>query len=439
VSALFRFLVLVAVGLTLAACGDNGGGQPFTIVSGSENTELEPIVQEFCKQKGFACTFKYEGSLDIGLALQGNSLDADAVWPASGVWVDLFDTGRKVANATSIAQMPVILGVRKSKAEQLGWVGKPVTMKDILAAVQSGQLKFLMTSATQSNSGAAAYLAMLASGIGKPDLIEAGDLDNEKVRGTVRALLSGVERSSGSSGWLAELYRESEKAGTHYDAMWNYEAVIKETNDKLRAAGYERLYAVYPADGVSVADSPLGFVERGRGKEVESFFTGLQDFLLKAETQNRIAQTGRRVELARAANIGNDAATNLDPSRAVVVVRPPEPAVIQKALDIYQSALRRPSLSAFCLDLSGSMQGVGERQLLDAMRFLLTPARTRELLVQWSSEDRILVLPFNDHISGWSALRETRKSRLTCSAEPSSFTRTVARISIPVAPGRSPP
>jgi Ca-activated chloride channel homolog len=206
-----------------------------------------------------------------------------------------------------------------------------VTTKDILGAVESGRLKFLMTSATQSNSGAAAYLAMLASGIGKPDLIEAGDLDKTSVHTTVRALLAGVERSSGSSGWLAELYEEGEKSGARYDGMWNYEAVIKETNDKLRAAGKELLYAVYPADGVSVADSPLGFIDRGRGKEVESFFTELQNFLLKAETQSRIAQTGRRVELARAANLGNDAATNLDPSRPVVVVRPPEPAVIQKA------------------------------------------------------------------------------------------------------------
>jgi Ca-activated chloride channel family protein len=310
----------------------------------------------------------------------------------------MYDTARRVKSVKSVAQMPVILGVRRSKAQALGWIGTRVTTKDILAAVQGGRLKFLMTSATQSNSGAAAYLAMLASSIGKPDLIEAGDLDKESVHATVRALLAGVERSSGSSGWLADLYREGEKTGAHYDAMWNYEAVIKETNDQLRVAGYELLYAVYPADGVSVADSPLGFVERGRGKDVESFFNDLQNFLLKDETQSRIAQTGRRVELARAANMGNDAATNLDPSRAVVVVRPPEPAVIQKALNIYQEALRRPSLTAFCLDLSGSMQGTGERQLLDAMRFLLTPARTREVLVQWSKEDRIFVLPFNDHI-----------------------------------------
>jgi len=36
------------------------------------------------------------------------------------------------------------------------------------------------------------------------------------------------------------------------------------------------------------------------------------------------------------------------------------------------------------------------------MQFLLTPARTREMLVQWSKEDRILVLPFSDHVL-WTA------------------------------------
>ena len=102
---------------------------------------------------------------------------------------------------------------------------------------------------------------------------------------------------------------------------------------------------------------------------------------LKGETQARIAATGRRVELGRAVPIRADALTNLNPGRALTVVRPPEPAVIQKALGLYQEALRRPSLTALCLDVSGSMQGTGEKQLLEAMQFLLTPARTREVLV----------------------------------------------------------
>ena len=62
-------LMLVAFGAALAACGRDP--TPFAIVSGSENTALEPIVQEFCEKQNFSCDFKYEGSLDIGLALQG--------------------------------------------------------------------------------------------------------------------------------------------------------------------------------------------------------------------------------------------------------------------------------------------------------------------------------------------------------------------------------
>ena len=394
-----RSLAGLIFALALAAC--SAPGPQFTILSGSENDVLEPLVQEFCQSRRATCTVRYQGSLDIALALKaGNDPEADAVWPAASIWIDMFDTARRV-KSVSIAQMPVILGVRRS-AQALGWIGAKVTTKDILAAVEGGRLKFLMTSATQSNSGAAAYLAMLAAGIGKPDLIESGDLDKAEVLSTVRSLLRGVERSSGSSGWLADLYRDGERTGAHYEAMWNYEAVIKETNDKLTASGIEPLYVIYPEDGVSIGDSPLGFVDRGRGREVEGFFADLQAFLLKSETQARIAATGRRVELGRAAPINAEALTNVNPGRALTVVRPPEPAVIQKALALYQEALRRPSLTALCLDLSGSMQGHGEKQLLDAMQFLLTPARTREMLVQWSKEDRILVLPFSDHVL-WTA------------------------------------
>jgi Ca-activated chloride channel family protein len=396
-TSLIRIAAALLLAAALAAC--SAPGPQFTILSGSENEILEPLVQEFCQSRRAVCTMRYQGSLDIAIALKpGNDPEADAVWPAASIWIDMFDTARRVKSVKSIAQMPVILGVRRSKAQALGWIGAKVTTKDILAAVDGGHLKFLMTSATQSNSGAAAYLAMLAAGIGKPDLIEAGDLDRSDVLATVRSLLRGVERSSGSSGWLADLYRDGERTGAHYEAMWNYEAIIKETNDKLTADGKEPLYAIYPEDGVSVGDSPLGFVDRGRGKEVEGFFADLQAFLLKSDIQARIAATGRRVELGRATPIKVDPSTNLDPGRELTIVRPPEPAVIQKALALYQEALRRPSLTALCLDLSGSMQGHGEAQLLDAMRFLLTPARTREVLVQWSKDDQILVLPFSDHV-----------------------------------------
>lgn len=189
-------------------------------------------------------------------------------------------------------------------------------MKAILAAVKNGSLKFLMTAATQSNSGASAYLAMLSSALGNKPVIEPGDLDKPDVQGTVRALLGGVERSSGSSGWLADLYTESAGKGVLYDAMWNYEAILKETNDKLAGMGKEPLYAIYPADGVVVADSPIGFVDHGRGQEVETFFNQLVDYLRSAPVQKRIADTGRRIPLSDIA-AKPDPVWNFDPTRIV--------------------------------------------------------------------------------------------------------------------------
>lgn len=394
----------LAAALLLAGCNPFGKGPDFSIVSGSENTVLQPIVEEFCKQKNANCTFKYEGTLDIGLALQSEQgVAEDAVWPASSVWVEMFDTRRRVKGLTSVAQTPVVLGVRKSKAEQLGWVGRPVFMTDILAAVNDGSLKFLMTSATQSNSGASAYLAMLSSALGNKPVIEPGDLDNAEVQGKVKTLLSGVERSSGSSGWLADLYLDAASTGTEYDAMWNYEAVLKETNGKLAGMGREPLYAIYPADGVAVADSPIGFVDHGRGAEVETFFNDLLAYLRSAPVQKRIADTGRRIPLGDVA-AEPDPDWNFDPKRLVTAIRMPEPSVIRQALNLYQAALRKPSLTALCLDFSGSMSGEGEEQLQEAMRFLFTPDETSKVLVQWSPADRIIVIPFDGSIrSSFSA------------------------------------
>ena len=202
-------LLLAAV----AACTPKTSTAPFQIVAGSENQSLEPILAEFCAAHSVTCKFSYAGSLDIALGLKDPASTADAVWPAASLWIDIYDTARKVKSLKSVAQMPVILGVRRSKAEALGWVGKTVATSDILAAVKAGKLKFLMTSATQSNSGASAYLAMLASALGQSEPLTLADLDKDSVRAPVKALLAGVERSSASSRWLAELYRKSGDSG----------------------------------------------------------------------------------------------------------------------------------------------------------------------------------------------------------------------------------
>jgi Ca-activated chloride channel homolog len=390
-----RLLVATLILINTVAGCDNRPSQVFTIASGSENRTLEPIVQDFCKTHKVVCKFEYMGSLDIGLAVAENRGDFDAVWPANSIWIDLFDREKRVRDLTPIARSPVILGVRRSKAEQLGWVGREVSSSDIVSAVRAKRLTFLASSATQSNSGAGAYIAMLSAALGHPEVITPADLDRPELRETVRALLSGITRTAGSSAWLSDLYLKGVDQGEHYDAMWNYEAVLAETNTVLKQRHSELLYAVYPHDGVAFANSPLGFIDRGRGEAGRVFFESLQKHLLSAAVQTRLVQTYRRPAVGEVTSAEPDPSWNYDPARFVTLIRMPEPAVVRKALELYQERLRRASLTVYCLDFSGSMRGKGEEALKAAMRFILSPEQSARLLVQHAPDDRIVVIPFD--------------------------------------------
>jgi len=396
-AGLQRFAALVAVaalGGFAAGCSNAPTGT-FTIASGSENRTIEPIVQDFCRTQQVACKFEYMGSLDIGLAVAENRGSFDAVWPANGIWIDMFDRAKRVRDLTPIARSPVILGVRRAKAEELGWVGRDVSSSDIVVAVRAKRLTFLASSATQSNSGAGAYIAMLSAALGHPDAISQADLERPDLRDTVRALLSGISRTAGSSGWLADLYLKGIEQGAHYDAMWNYEAVLAETNEELRRRGADLLYAIYPSDGAAFANSPLGFVDRGRGEAERTFFAALQKHMLSAETQKQLVALHRRPAIGEATGAKPDPSWNYDPSRLVTLVRMPEPAVVRTALDLYQEGLRPPSLTVYCLDFSGSMHGEGEDSLKGAMRFILTRDQSAPLLVQHGPHDQIVVISFD--------------------------------------------
>jgi Ca-activated chloride channel family protein len=251
-------MAAMALLATLPACTGPGGGREadLRIVSGSENQTLEPLIQRFADEQGVSITVDYRGSVDIMLGLQGQAgeFDYDAVWPAASLWLDLGDTQGLVDSAESITRSPIVFGVKRSVAERLGWVGADVTVSEMLAATESGDLRFMMTSASQSNSGASAYLGFLHAFAGSPEVLQAEDLQRPEVRDGVTRILGEVDRSSGSSGWLKDLFlREYDD----FDAMVNYESVVIETNQELVAQGREPLYAVYPVDGLAISDSPL--------------------------------------------------------------------------------------------------------------------------------------------------------------------------------------
>ena len=399
--ALVMLLALLLTGCGSAPAGnssqgdgrfDYGGKVTLRILSGSENQELEGILDQFACQEKVNIVMDYQGSLDIMRTLQGDTVDYDAVWPASSLWLTAGDIHYRVKYAESISITPVIFGIRQSLAEELGFVGREVSVSDLLEAIQSGQLNFCMTSATQSNSGCSAYIGFLYALLGNPEAITAQDLQRPELAEEITGLLSGVDRSSGSSDWLKDLFLTG-----GYDAMVNYECLIISANQELEARGEETLYAVYPYDGLTLADSPLGYVDNGDAEKEEAFLK-LQQYLLSDDVQNQIQRTGRRTGYEGVSPENEDVFRTdwgIQPQRVLSPINMPATDVLFECLDLYQTQFRKPSLTVYCLDYSGSMAGEGRSEMVEAMSQILIQENARQNFLQASEHEINYIIPFD--------------------------------------------
>ncbi|MGN1403979.1 MAG: substrate-binding domain-containing protein, partial [Ruminococcus sp.] len=337
----------------------------------------------------------YEGSVDIMHTLQSGAEEYDAVWPASSLWISLGDTGHLVKYNASIYTTPVVFGIRRSLAEQLGFVGSEVSVSDILDAIRVDQLSFCMTSATQSNSGASAYIGFLYALLGKTDALTESDLENETLKRDISQLLSGIDRSSGSSDWLKDMFL----AG-NFDAMVNYECLIIDANQALISQGREPLYVVYPYDGLSIADSPLGYVDHGDAEKQDAFLA-VQEYLLSEEVQSEIQQTGRRTGFEGVSEENKEIFNTdwgIDTQRILSPITMPSEQVLTKALTLYQTEFRKPSLNVYCLDFSGSMIGQGNEQLEEAMAQILIQENAEKNMLQADKDEVNIVITFSGNI-----------------------------------------
>ncbi len=253
-----------------------------------------------------------------------------------------------------------------------------------------------MTLATQSNSGASAYLGYLHAFASQPDVITQVHLQEAAVQAQIKRFLGNVHRQTGSSGWLMELLL---KHYEQFDAMVNYEALAIEANQQLVKRGEVPLYVVYPVDGLTIADSPLAYVDRG-DDDLEQAFLTLQSALLEDDAQLQILSRGRRVgrvglSMATADTNVFNAEWGIDVKRVLSTIQLPSGEVIRDALNLFQTAFRKPSLTAYVLDFSGSMKGNGERQVKAAMRTLLEPDIAAQYLLQASPQDVSMMIAFN--------------------------------------------
>ncbi|NEG78938.1 VWA domain-containing protein [Bifidobacterium avesanii] len=396
------------------------------IASGSENKEVAAAVQKAADESGVAVTLNYMGSLDIMSALENGGENYDAVWPASSMWISMGDTKHLVKDAASTSTTPVVFGIEKAKAVDLGWADasgktKAVSTTDIIDAVTAGKLKFSMTSATQSNSGASAYLAFAAALSGKTDPLTAADFQNADLQQKVVSLLKGVDRSSGSSDWLKDMVVANPD---RFDAMVNYESLVIQADKQLTQNGKDPLLAVYPADGIAISDSPLGYVDRGQN--LSDAFSKFQQALGSKDSKLEFERAGRRTGLGGTLTYASDPQVqqsfkadwglNTDASTLKTI---PMPAadVIDQALDIYQTALRKPSYTIWVVDYSGSMEGAGKRGVVAGLNAALDPDEAKNARIQPSDKDVNVFIPFSSKPSQPFSAKGTDTKALLTNAE----------------------
>lgn len=368
--------------------------EKFKIISSSENEDIESILQEFAKKEDIILEIEYAGTLEIMEKLNAGE-NYDAVWASDAIWLYMLNDNVTVSESSSTSINPVIFAIKEEKAEELGFIGKEIYTKDIVDAIQNGKLKFSMSNPTQTNTGATAYLGLLSAIAGNPEVLNESHLENENVKEQLKNLFGGLERSSGSEDFLEEMFLNGS-----YEAVVTYEASIININKELEKRGEETLYALYPVDGVSVSDSPFAYIDNGDYAKKEKFLK-IRDYILSEEGQEKLASLGRRTWYGGINENSDKTVFNpdwgIDTTKYIVPIKFPSTDIIQEALSLYQTELRKPVYAVFCLDYSGSMKGEGYRDLTNAMNYILTEEAKKDLL-QFTEKDKIAVLPFSTNV-----------------------------------------
>ncbi len=368
----------------------------FKLISSTENKDIENELKKFAKNEGINLEIDYAGTIDIMQKLNKGE-EYDAVWASNSIWLYMLDSTKvKTSNSKSTSINPVVFGITKQKAEELGFVNKDIYTKDIVDAIKNGKLKFSMSNPTQTNTGATAYLGLLATLAGNPEVLRENNLEDENLKNDLTSLFTGLERSSGSEDFLEELFLKG-----NYEAVVTYEFSIINMNKKLVAQGKEPLYILYPVDGVSISDSPLAYIKQGNG-EKEEVFKKLQSYVLSDEGQKILAANGRRTWYGGVKSDVDQTIFNkdwgIDTTKYIVPLKYPNTEIIKKALSMYQTELRKPVHTVFCLDYSGSMSGKGYTQLKEAMDYILDEQKASQDMLQFASKDKITIIPFNGKV-----------------------------------------
>ena len=368
----------------------------FSLITTPENKVLEDALQKFARKNTFEINITYADNLEI-VDILNSGEKYDAVWASNSIWLDMLDSSKvSTSDSKSTSVTPIVIGIKDSKAKELGLKDKQVKMKDILSLIKEGKLKFSMANPITTNSGAASYLNILSTLAGNPDVLTSNHLKNKELQENLKSFFTGLVRTSGDEDFLNKSFVDGD-----YDAAITYESSIININKELVKNNKETLYLIYPVDGVSICDSPLVYINNRNDKK-KKIFQELQTYVLSDTGQDILLKSGRRTWYGGVTDNAPSDIFNkswgIDTTKYISPIKYPAESVILEALELYQTKLRKPVHVVFCLDYSGSMYGEGIESLIEAMEYILSD-QAKKSMIQFTGEDKIDVIAFGSNIN----------------------------------------
>ena len=398
---IFLFLAFWLFGRDYEIDFDNGkktNDNVFRIISSTSTSKMDDKLIKYGKKNGIKVEIEHYGDLEIVDILNNDSKPYDAVWISNSLWLYMLDNSYLTTDSKSIVIDPVVMGITKSKAEELGFIDKEIYNNDILNAIRDGKLKYIMASVTKTNTGATSYLSFLNSMAGSPEVLTEEMIESDNLKNDLKDFFKGVERVSGDELYLTEMYNNGD-----YNAMINYESSLIEINQSLVKQGKEPLYLIYPVDGVAINDMPFAYINNDSTDEKnKEKFLKLQSYLRSDDAIELMQEYGYRSWYGGTNEKVDKKIFNpewgIDTTKYLKDMKYPSKKVITKAISLYIESFRKPTHVVFCLDVSGSMNGNGLNELKEAMNYILDKEQASQDNLQFSDNDKITIITFNNGI-----------------------------------------
>jgi Ca-activated chloride channel family protein len=371
------------------------------VLAGSELADVmgdEELMADLRAATGVSLEPTYVGTLQgadsvvNGGARCGTGADTgcDLAWFSSNDYMELlWDEKRALAEAAEepwvtqsgeTMRSPVVLGVKSSVAQRLGWTqDRTVTWNEIADRAAEGSLSFFMTDPATSNSGFSALVGVASGFDRNGDDLNLEDVDTDRATD----LFSGLIRTAGSSQWLTDQFVADQDEA---DAIINYESELIALAGSGALA--EDLVIVYPERTV-YADYPVQLLV----PDHQDAYDRMVGWLSDPGTQERISAATHRRPAADSDVPADVSVPRMDP---VPVPLPEELNTANGLIDNYLRDYRDPAHTIYLLDTSESMSGAPMNQLRQAFGDLTgNDSSITGEFARFRQGERVTILPYD--------------------------------------------